>query len=77
MVHFLNQESKLEKMKLNEFSKYNFIRGIKNINQYKKSLYIFPKFFTRNFGDTSLIFWEIKSWKICISTYPWEKSYLS
>lgn len=37
MVHFLNQESKLEKMKLNEFSKYNFIREIKNINQYKKS----------------------------------------
>ena len=56
MVHFFNQESKLEKMKLNEYNKYNFIRGIKNINQYKKSLNIFLKFFTRSFGDTSLIF---------------------
>lgn len=50
MVHFLNQESKSEKMKLNEYSKYNFIRGIENINQYKKSLNIFLKFLTEILG---------------------------
>ena len=33
MGHFLNQETKLGKMKLNKFRKYNFTRGIKNINQ--------------------------------------------